>query len=549
MSASRRNPADTEMHKTMTTAKKLLVVGAGLMSLGLTACEGNLTDLNRNPNSPEDVPSSTLFTNAIQTTVGRFTGSAYSLRGGALLAQHIAEVQYPDYDTYARFDQGSTSGYFNGPYVEELADLTKVIQKSSAVAGMAGPAQVMRAWTMSYVTNTFGDVPYFQALAGDSLGGSLSPAYDSQQAIYTDLMSRLSTASTALGTAANALGGADPVYGGDPAMWQKFANSLRARFALLLVNQNPALANTELTAALAASGGIIDADDETAQLTWPGDGLYNNPWSNNFVQRDDHRVSRTLMGVLANTADPRVAVYAQPATRDTVATAQITKYCTGGATCYVGLQNGLSQASAGPYVPYTSRPGAAMYPGVTVYGNYGGSGASFPSFMFTAAEGNFILAEAAERGIGGIAGGSAQAQIYYEAGIRASMSQWGITSTAAQDAFINGANVSYAAAATQADRLTHIATQKWVALYTDGGTAWTEWRRTCQPAAIVPGPGAIQTTVPRRFIYSNTEYSVNRQNVLAAVATQGADNFNTRMYWDRTPTAAPTYSAAGCLGD
>lgn len=536
-----------EMHTTMTRATRLLVVGAGLMSL--TACEGNLTDLNKNPNSPEDVPSSTLFTFATQNTVGSFTGSGYSLRGGSLLAQHIAEVQYPDYDTYNRLDQGSTSTYFNRPFVEELEDYTKIIQKSSAVAGLAGPAQVMRAWTISYVTNTFGDIPYFSALAGDSIGGSLSPTYDTQLSIYTDLMSRLAAASTSLAGANNALEGADPIYGGDPASWQKFANSLRARFALLMVNQNPTLANTQLTAALAAAGGIIDEDAETAALAWPGDGLYNNPWSNNFVGRDDHRVSRTLMTVLMNTADPRVAEFAQPATRDTVATAQITKYCTGAPPCYVGLQNGLSQASAGPYVPYTSRPGAAMYPGVTVYGNYGGGGASWPSFLFTAAEGNFILAEAAERGIGGVAGGSAQAAIYYAAGIRASMRQWGITSVAAQDAFIAGANVSYAAAATQAERLTRIATQKWVALYTDGGTAWTEWRRTCVPASIVPGPGAIQTTVPRRFIYSNTEYSVNRQNVMAAVAVQGADDFNTRMYWDKTPAAAPTYSAAGCLGD
>ncbi len=445
------------------------------MSLGLTACEGNLTDLNRNPNSPETVRTSRCSPDAIPTTVGRFTGSAYSLRGGALLAQHIAEVQYTELDAYARFDQGSTSGYFNGPYLEELADLDKVVPE--VLGGRrdgrsrAGHARVDN---MSYVTDAFGDVPYFQALAGDSLGRRVSPAYDSQQAIYTDLMSRLSTASTALGTAANALGGADPVYGGDPAMWQKFANSLRARFALLLVNQNPALANTELTAALAASGGIIDADDETAQLTWPGDGLCNNPWSNNFVQRDDHRVSRTLMGVLANTADPRVAVYAQPATRDTVAARRGSRVAvTGGATCYVGLQNGLSQASAGPSFRHLS-PGAAMYPGVTVYGNYAAAARELPVVHVHRGGRKPILCRSGRawhwrhrRRIG------AGPDLLRGTASVPPMSQSGRHQHRRAGRLHNGANVSYAAAATQADRLTHIATQKWVALYTDGGTAWT----------------------------------------------------------------------------
>src|SRR6185503_18880299 len=201
-------------------------------------------------------------------------------------------------------------------------------------------------------------------------------------------------------------------------------------------------------------------------------------------------------------------VYAQPATKDTVPTPSISKYCTGAPPCYVGLQNALTQATAGPYVPYTSRPGDVFYPGATVYGTFGGNGASFPSFIFTAAEGNFILAEAAERSLAGR--NPAQAKAFYDAGIRASMDQWGVTNTATQDAFVNGPNVTYTGGVSGQIK---IAIQKWVALYTDGGTAWTEWRRTCQPATIKPGPAAITAIVPRRFQYSSTEYSVNRVNV------------------------------------
>jgi len=37
--------------------------------------------------------------------------------------------------------------------------------------------------------------------------------------------------------------------------------------------------------------------------------------------------------------------------------------------------------------------------------------------------------------------------------------------------------------------------------------------------------------------------------VNAAIAAMGGDTFDTRMYWDKNPTAAPTYvDAASCAG-
>jgi len=76
--------------------------------------------------------------------------------------------------------------------------------------------------------------------------------------------------------------------------------------------------------------------------------------------------------------------------------------------------------------------------------------------------------------------------------------------------------------------------------------AWAEWRRTCVPETLVPGPDAVQNTVPRRYQYSIRELSVNEANVAAAVARQGPDVFSTRMYWDNNPTAAPTYPGPTC---
>jgi hypothetical protein len=201
------------------------------------------------------------------------------------------------------------------------------------------------------------------------------------------------------------------------------------------------------------------------------------------------------------------------------------------------MPNALTHNNAQAYFNTSSRPGAVFYPGATVYGTFGGSGKIWPSFLMTYAEVSLLKAEAAERGW--IAGSAAT---FYEDGIRASMAQWGATNTAAIDAYMASAPIAYAGGAAG---LTQIATQKWLALYSDGGQAWAEWRRTCVPNTIKPGPDATIGTIPRRLQYSITETAVNAENVAAATTRQGPDLFTSRMYWDKNPTAAPTYTA-GC---
>lgn len=510
--------------------RNLLAVSSGLaLAFGVVACNSDkLTALNKNPNSPEDVPASTLFTTASVSANGRWLGGGYDLRGTEFVIQHLAEVQYPDEDRYARLTGGSTAGYFDAPYYTELEDFQKVISKGTAAkqAGVYGPALVMRTWVFGYLTDTWGNVPYFDALKGDSAGGSLAPKYDKQKDIYADFFKVLDQASKDMASSpAGSLGSGDPIYNGNLGQWQKFSNSLRARFALRLINVDPVTANAQMAAALAAPGGLITSNSDNAKLKWPGDGVYDNPWANNFKTRDDHRLSIVLMNLMKSNNDPRVPIYAQPNQKDGT---------------YTGAPNALLASDITPYLKGASRPGAVFYPGVTAYGTYGCCGSSFPSFIMTAAEVNFTLAEAAERGIGGLT--PAQAPAYYTAGITASLNQWGV---AAADiaSYLAQPGVVYTGGTPG---LIQIAKQKYIALYTDGGQAWAEWRRTCQPATIQPGPAAIRSNVPRRFMYSITEVSVNGANVTQAIADQGPDTFETRVYWDTNPAASPTTDVSTC---
>jgi hypothetical protein len=517
----------------MTKTKNALSFAAGLALFGVVACDNDkITEINNNPNSPQDAPAGAVFTQAAVNAAGRMVGNGFDLRQMEFLAQHLAEVQYPDEDRYARIRASDVQGTFITPYSSELADLKQVMKKGRAAnqAGIWAPAEILSQWEFNYITAAWGDIPYSEALTGDSTGGVLLPKYDAQKDVYAGMLAKLTAASAALSGAQGSLGGADPIYAGSNAKWQKFANSLRLRLAIQISNVDQAKADAEIRAALAAPGGVFTSNADNAALAYPGDGVFDNPWANNFKSRDDHRLSKTLTDRLISTNDPRLPIFAEP-TIDFQAGRSTVKYA--------GQPNGLSAAVAGTYFNTASRIGRFIYPAATPFGQWPGLGVKQPAWMMTFAEVSFIKAEAAARGIGGLNAG--QARQFYEDGIRASIQQWagasGIAvSTAEIDAYIAQPSIAYAGGTAG---LRQIATQKWIALFLDGAQAWFEWRRTCTPD-IRPGPAAIFSYVPRRLEYPVAEQSVNNDNLKAAIARQGPDVMDTRVYIDKPTTPAAT---------
>jgi SusD/RagB-like outer membrane lipoprotein len=534
----------------MINRKLLFGVGVAL-SITASACNTDkLTEANKNPNDPEDAPSGALFTNSVRVAAARWLDGVGGTRYG-FLPQHLAEVQYPDDDTYqsARLGAVATTGLFDASYSTELQDLKVVMDRGKAATepGLWAPAAIISSWEFGVLTDVFGPIPFTEALKP----GVTSPSYDAQKVVYDSLFVRLNSASDALGSASNFLGtGGDPIYGGDPASWRKFANSLRLRHAMRLTNvaAEASRVSAEVAAAVATSeGGLIDDNSENAKLVWPGDGVYDNPWANNFKGRDDHRISDRFLTIMSQWQDPRLGVLAMSITpADTVHTAFVKNYCPTTTTCFSGLANALTQAQASPLVPNTSRPGVIFYPGVTSYGTFGGPGKSYPSYYFTAAETYFLLAEAAQRGIGGLTAG--QAANYYNLGITRNMELLGIGATQIA-AYLAQPGVAYVAGANGSNGLIQIATQKWIALYTDPIQAWAEVRRTCQPAIVQPGPAARFDIIPRRLQYSNTDRSVNRAKYNEGVAqlSPASDVMTARFYWDNSAgwSSSPTY-VAGC---
>jgi len=536
--------------------RRFRLAGFGaVLALGVGGCDPDkLTRINEDPNNPTSAPPGPVFTYATRIAMQRwFARTPMNMTGPVLTAQHLAEVQYPDEDSYARLDGTVTDGSFIDAYSQELKNFQAVIDaaKPDQQAMLWGPAQVMRSLIFGYITDVWGDVPYSEALKGDAADANIQPTYDAQKDIYTALFNHLSEAVTAMAAPPSAsstlppVGAADPVYAGDRVQWERFGNSLRARHAIRLANVDAATAQAQLIAAINAPGGLIASNADNAQVAWPGDGVYDNPWSENNRGRDDHRLSDRLMNEMIPVNDPRVPVYAQPTLcfLNPAGTG-----CPANPPQFAGMPNALTATDAATYSLSSSRPGRVFYStsrfcktGYSASGFIGCTGltgGSFPTFIMTYAEVSFILAEAAERGW--IVGSAAA---YYNQGIQASMAQWGVTDATAIAAFLARPGIAYTPGTAG---LRQIALQKWIALYTDGVEAWAEWRRTCIPVTVKPGPDAVIGTVPRRYEYSVREHSVNSANLDVAVSRQGPDDFTSRMYWDKNPTAAPTYPGASC---
>ena len=88
-------------------------VGAVVL-LGLSACNpDDLTKVNQDPNNPISAPPAPVFTYATRIAMQRWFGSnPTNMRGPVLTTEHLAQVQYPDEDSYARLDGTVTDASF-----------------------------------------------------------------------------------------------------------------------------------------------------------------------------------------------------------------------------------------------------------------------------------------------------------------------------------------------------------------------------------------------------------------------------------------------------
>lgn len=480
-----------------------------LSIFGIISCTKDFEDINQNPNESEVPVTSALLTGAQNQLTTDMWDAWYNGRFGLLYSQYWAQNAYSDESRWV-VRAGVNNNYWNYFYTGRAGNnggggihaLQKIIDLNNDGKGQndqlgskdnqIAVARILKAYFFQYLTDIYGDIPYSEAFKGAT---NPSPKYDSQESIYTDLVKELKEASAQIKE--NELGVVgDNIYYGDMSKWKKFANSLLLRVGTRMSDAAPSVATDAINFAIA--NGLFADNSDNAYFHFSSSVPNNNPLNEDRKTRADFAVSKTLLDTMSALNDPRIPAYAAPAVKSGV---------------FIGKLYGMTPAAAA-----AEDPGFISQPSATVLD------ATAPGILMNYAEVQFALAEAVERGI--IAGSAAD---YYNAGIKASMTEWGV-SEADADIYVNQSGVSYST--VSGDWKHKIGFQKWLSLYMQGIQGWSEYRRLDFGVLIFPQPSTV-AYIPSRMRYPTNEQTVNRDNYKAAVASQGADNLKTKLWWDK----------------
>jgi hypothetical protein len=423
-----------------------------------------------------------------------------------------------------------------------------------------GVGLVLHAYTFGQIADLWGDAPYFEAVKGDQGTDYFKAPFDSQREIYLDILSKLEQANSLLSkpqdSYLNVVPSQDVLFEGDASKWRKFANSLALRYYMRLSEKEPSIAQSGIAKITGNPGQyplILTTSDDASMAfpgtstvdSWPTNTVFDNSVSGSYFRV---KMCATLVEQMQTLNDPRLGVWADPIEiplvlepswdddRDEMIDGErhiaqniADDYeATGGlpvdydkdfigmptstrATLYFNLTPNIGQ---GLYNPHASQLNS-MYKET--------SGDLLLARLLSAAEVNFVLAEAAVKGW---ASGSAAA--YYTEGVRQSFEAWGV-----------GDQVGDYLAGAPFAGLESIIQQKWIASWSASTEAWADWKRTGLPV-LGTGPTAMRDALPLRFYYHfNDEIANNTDNANAAIQKleptefKGSDTSNNSA-WSKT---------------
>ncbi len=478
---------------------------AALLAAG--GCKEGYLDINKNPNAATTSSADLVLPAALNGTtnllthneIGHFWAGHWSPSGS--VSGFNPEKTY---DLPGNFRTAIwTSSYDN------LSDYDYIEKSATAAKQQAyiGIAKVMKAYIFQRLVDTYGNVPYTEALQGPA---NLRPKYDNGQAIYDDLVKQLEAAVVALKapiTAENPSPAAtDIVFKGDLTKWVKFANTLKMR--ILIRQSNIAAKQDAIKSGIAkavADGGFLGVNENA--LVQPG-FLKTAGKQNPFYETYGFTAAGTIAGNKEFYTNADFFIKALTSTNDP----RLERYAT---------RNNANQWQG---VPFGEGSDPYLYAKTSGFGPAILKSFDQPQVLMQSAESFFLQAEAVQRGY--LTGGDAKT--LYNAGVLESFKFLEVPSAAtAVNTYLSQEvpNVNFD---SSTDKLQAIITQKWTALGAFGGfEAWTEFRRTGFPKVPL-STRAMGTKHVARFLYPSQELGTNEANVKA----QGTINqFDTKLFW------------------
>ena len=468
-----------------------------------------------------------------------------------------------------------TDGGSWGPYAAYNSTLTSYLN----IVGEGGTLEnnqyyalglVMKSLYYHAYTDQFGAIPFSQASNPDIK----LPAYDDQIDVYKGIIGDLDEAisiigsNTTTGEGVDLLGENDVIFNGNMQNWKKLANSLKLRIALRAHGSAGEDFSSTVASEAIASGVLADTDallEGYAEETdiWGGSTSYGDVWHTWTTAR--WKMAEPLVEILKGDNDPRLAIMAKPSQggsikititpRDGESSALVEKHLTflkstlddAGLvqdTDYTWTETTdeltITMTESKHYVGLPSRMNAKLqrYFNVDLFSdptesltqkvNQGNP--VLPSVIMSAGDTHFMIAEAILRGLA-----SGDAASYYQSGLRKSMVYWETISGVSLDESNMGALTG-----TTEEQLEKVATQRWIANYTNSIEAWAIVRDTGYPTSavitssdddLISLAGPLNGDYPNRLRYGSGVYNSNGDNVKAAVSKQGPDVMATKLWF------------------
>ena len=492
----------------------ILLAAFGLVT---ASCEKWL-DVNTDPNNPTTVTPDLVLPVAQHYTAYVVQNSRYfNTLGNMLMANWSQSDGFSWYTD--EFKYNVTSSFYDHilevSYSSALKQYAIVDQLEEGYDYYKAIAKIMKSYHFQLLVDTYGDVPYSEAL-GRSLNAT--PKYDDAETIYADLMVQLNEAINLIKNAdedAQVLvpGNDDTMFGGDMDQWIKFANSVKLR---ILVRQSgvagkSAYIQTEIAAINSEGSGYITQNvginpgyqnkiEGKQNLFWNYFG-----WNASGTETMDNRATCATDYVLSKLTafnDPRIdRLYEKPSTG------------------HLGVPQGLLDYDTPVIDQYMPEFVSNIGPGLL-------KSSTMDAIIFTLAENYFNQAELANRGL--ISVGD-QGKDLYENGITASFTYLELSASQASTYYSQGINL--VGWNFSPNKLNAIITQKWIAV--NGITAeqsWFDYIRTGYPNDV-PIPLNYNKTADRpvRLFYPASEYSSNGGNVPAQ--NDPMEAFTDKIFW------------------
>jgi len=454
----------------MKKTKYIIILIAG--SVLFSACKKDFfTEVNDNPNAP---PTANMVPYALLSTVEGALAYTQGSTHSFMVSMLTQQTQGFSRQAYAYDQYVFTSQDFDDPWSNWYTAVMENNKKLMELADgkgynqYSGVSRILMAYSLMVVVDSWGSIPYSNALLGDAL--VLHPTYDSDSKLYETIGTLCDQAITYLNNPDPGLldlsqNGEDRIYGGDPALWVEFAHAIKARLYIHQSKGNAAMA----TNALAEIAQSFTSNADNAAYPFGVDETSANPmYQFNENRADLSFTTSTMATMMAANLDPRYDVLFDSTFSDV---------------------NGVGLGGA--------------------YGN-----PEAPTLFITYEELQFMAAEATLR----TSGDFAAAQLLFTAGIQASMDRLGV---AAPDAAAYLAAHGVLPITTVTDAINAVSYEEWISLYLNQ-EAFAMWRRNDAPA-LTPTVGG---QIPRRLLIPQSEYTYNSANVYVSTL------FSPKVFWD-----------------